>query len=210
MTGGTSFDALAARYDAWFDAHPAAYASERELLRRLLPPGGGGLDIGVGTGRFAAPLGLAVGVDVAPGMLRLAAGRGVRVVRGRAECLPFADGAFARALCVTTLCFVEDPAAMLAEARRVLAPGGVLALGMLDAGSPAGRAYIDAQSSGAFFRHARRETADEVDALLRRAGFAAPEWWQTLTVPPDEARAPEAALPGHGRGVFAGVRCARR
>jgi len=203
------FDALAARYDAWFDAHPAAYASERDLLRRLLPTEGVGLDVGVGTGRFAAALGLEVGVDLSPGMLRLAAGRGVPVALSRAERLPFADGAFARVLSVTTLCFVADPAAMLAEAHRVLMPGGVLVLGMLDCGSPAGRAYFDAQAAGAFFRHARRETAAKVDALLRGAGFTAPEWWQTLTAQPDEAREAEAAVPGHGKGVFAACRAVR-
>lgn len=203
------FDPLAARYDAWFDAHPAAYASELNLLRRLVPNEGVGLDVGVGPGRFAAALGLDFGVDLSPGMLALAAGRGVRAVRGRAESLPFADGAFARVLSVTTLCFVQKPAAMLAEAHRVLGAGGTLVLGMLDCGSPAGRSYFEAQAGGAFFRHAVRHTAAEVDDWVRRAGFAAPEWWQTLAAMPEAMRAEEAAMPGHGKGVFAACRAVR-
>jgi SAM-dependent methyltransferase len=206
---GRPIDALAARYDAWFEAHPAAYASELNLLRRLLPAEGVGLDVGVGPGRFAAALGLDFGVDLAPGMLALAAGRGVRVARGRAESLPFRGGAFARVLSVTTLCFVENPAAMLAEIHRVLKPGGTLVLGMLDCGGPAGMRYFEAQSGGAFFRHARRETADEVDGLLRRAGFTGPEWWQTVSTMPEAMRAEEAAAPGHGTGIFAACRAVR-
>jgi len=209
MTGASPFDALAARYDAWFDAHPAAYASERALLRRLLPEGGRCLDLGTGTGRFAAPLGAAVGVDCSAPMLRRAAARGVPVVQARAERLPFPDAAFDTVLSVTTLCFIADPAAMLTEARRVLKARGTLVLAMLDAASPAGRAYLDAHAHGPFFRHARRETADEVDALIRRGGFTTAEWWQTLSTDPDRMDRAEEAVPGHGRGAFAAVRAVR-
>ena len=48
------------RYEAWFEQHAAAYASELLALRPFVPleGRGRGLEIGVGTGRFAAPLGV--------------------------------------------------------------------------------------------------------------------------------------------------------
>ncbi len=52
----------------------------------------------------------------------------VTVVDGRAEQLPFADASFDAAVSAFALCTVTDPAAALAELRRVLIPGGMLLL----------------------------------------------------------------------------------
>ncbi|MEA1890248.1 MAG: SAM-dependent methyltransferase, partial [Pseudomonadota bacterium] len=56
------FEAHHRRYDDWFVRHAAAYRSELLAVRALLPWHGLGLAIGVGTGRFAAPLGVQVGI----------------------------------------------------------------------------------------------------------------------------------------------------
>ena len=51
------------RYEAWFEKHEAAYISELLALRPFVPWQGRGIEIGVGSGRFAAPLGVQVGLD---------------------------------------------------------------------------------------------------------------------------------------------------
>ncbi|HEY2709339.1 MAG TPA: class I SAM-dependent methyltransferase [Caulobacteraceae bacterium] len=48
------------------------------------------------------------------------------ISEGRAEALPFDAGDFDTVVCTFTLCSVQNPAAALAEARRVLKPGGRL------------------------------------------------------------------------------------
>jgi ubiquinone/menaquinone biosynthesis C-methylase UbiE len=54
------------------------------------------------------------------------AGLNVEVRDGTAEALPFEDASFDTIVCTYTLCSVQSPAAALAEARRVLRPGGRL------------------------------------------------------------------------------------
>jgi SAM-dependent methyltransferase len=138
------------RYEAWFERHEAAYLSELLALRALVPWSGLGLEIGVGSGRFAAPLGIRVGVDPSPRMLALAPARGIAVVQGVAEVLPFAPASFDHALVATTICFVDSPAYMLAEAHRVLRPGGTLVIGFVDRQSPIGQDYLAHQAENVF------------------------------------------------------------
>jgi len=88
----TQFDECTADYDAWFDSHHDLYQAELAAVRSLLPTCGKGIEIGVGTGRFAASLGIAVGVEPSPQMAEMARLRGINVIEGVAEDLPFDDG----------------------------------------------------------------------------------------------------------------------
>jgi SAM-dependent methyltransferase len=203
MSASEVFDANAARYDEWFERHRFAYLSELLALRAFVPCGGRGLEIGVGGGRFAAPLGIATGVDPAPAMLAFAAARGVATVRGRAEALPFPAASFDHALAVTTICFVDSPSRMLAEARRVLRPDGRLVVGFIDRASPLGREYAARSAQSAFYRDARFHDAAQVGVLLEAAGFTVEAWGQTLVR--GDPPAIEPLRPGHGEGGFAVV-----
>lgn len=95
------------------------------------------LDIGTGTGRLLELLAprvcQALGVDASKGMLALARARLGRA--GLSHCavrladmyrLPLPDAAFDVAVLQMVLHYAEDPAAVLAEAARVLRPGGAL------------------------------------------------------------------------------------
>jgi len=93
------------------------------------------LELGIGMGlnlSFYDPAKVesVTGVDPAP-ELRAAAEAAPRdprlrvsVENGTAEALPFDDGSFDCVVCTFTLCSVHTPRAALAEARRVLKPGG--------------------------------------------------------------------------------------
>jgi SAM-dependent methyltransferase len=190
------------RYEAWFEKHEAAYLSELLALRPFVPWEGRGIEIGVGSGRFAAPLGVQVGVDPSPAMLVYAAARGIEVVEGVAEHLPFADGSFDHALVVTTLCFVDSPAQMLAEARRVLKPGGRLVIGFIDRESTLGQNYVVHQAESVFYREATFYSADEVARMLVEAGFVIRDWGQALAHPLPEMREIEPLRPGCGQCAF--------
>lgn len=103
--------------------------------RLLAHAQGATLEIGFGTGvtlpfyDFGAVTSLTV-VEPSTGMNRLAArriaaaGAPVEVVSGGGERLPFETARFDTVVTSLTLCSVDDPAAVLAEIRRVLKPGG--------------------------------------------------------------------------------------
>lgn len=137
-----SFSRAAASYDGVAELQRAVGG---ELLARLpanLAPRRW-LDLGCGTGhfsralagRFPAACGLAV--DIAEGMLRHARplGGARQFVAGDAECLPLRDGCCELVFSSLALQWCADFATVLAEARRVLAPGGVLAFSSLCVGT---------------------------------------------------------------------------
>jgi SAM-dependent methyltransferase len=196
------FETHQERYDQWFEDHRDAYVSELLALRPFVPCQGRGLEIGVGTARFAAPLGVHVGVDPSMPMLGWAARRGIETVAGSAEALPFANHSFDYGLVVTTICFVDSPKAMMAEARRVLIPKGMLVIGFIDRDSPLGQHYLRHRSKSVFYRDAVFYSAADVDALLRQAGFIVRAWGQTLSRPLPDINEIEALRPGTGRGAF--------
>jgi len=196
------FDLHHDRYEAWFEEHDLAYGSELLALRLFVPLQGRGLEVGVGSGRFAAPLGIQVGIDPSAPMLDHARRRGIDVVRGFAENLPFTDDSFDHVLVVTTLCFVRSAQGMLEEARRGLRPGGRLIIGFVDRDSPLGQQYLARRAQSLFYGPATFYSATEVDVLLRKVGFTVEGWAQTLFHPLEETTQLEAAHTGHGQGGF--------
>jgi ubiquinone/menaquinone biosynthesis C-methylase UbiE len=136
------------------------------------------LDVGCGTGRLLAALAgryacKAWGVDPSPEMLEVARARLPRTVALRAaaaEQLPFRDGWFERVTLSLVLHHTDAPAA-LGEARRVLAPGGGLAILTFDA-AQFDRYYLNAYfPSLAAADRARFPTRERLEGELRAAGF---------------------------------------
>jgi len=200
------FERHTRRYERWFAQHEAAYLSELRVLRELLPDPALALEIGVGTGRFAQPLGVAIGIDPSLKMLEHAQRRGIGVVCAVAEALPFRHSAFDHALIVTTICFVDDARAMLLEACRVLKPEGALVIGFIDRTSRLGRHYEAHRQESVFYRDAVFFSADEVARLLSETGFGERTWRQTLTKPLAQTIEVEPSHPGFGDAAFVAVR----
>ena len=156
---------------------------ELEVIADLvrLDRGGVYLDLGCSAGMYTRNLaaklsdqGSVIGIDISPSMLKEAARRAKKIdtgpsfVRADAENLPFKEASFAGVVCGGSLNEFGEPARVLRETRRVLSPGGRLAImGILKAGSTWGRRLQHFLSVGGvrFFEPA------EVTSFLDHAGF---------------------------------------
>ncbi len=147
--------------------------------RRWLVSGTRGetLEIGAGTGRDLPlyPAGrLVVAIDPHPQNLAAARRRapGANLVMARAEALPFRDGAFETAVSSLVFCSVDDPAAGLAEIRRVLRLGGRLRMmeHVRSHGRLAGRLQDLGQPAWTWLTGGCRPNRD-TERLVRDSGF---------------------------------------
>lgn len=203
------FEVYHHRYDAWFEHHTAAYQSELLAIRALSPWRGLGLSIGVGTGRFASPMGVQIGIDPAREVLNYATNRGISTVCAVAEALPFRDKSFDYTLSVTTICFVDDATTMLSEAYRILKPGGQIVIGFIDRTSKLGQHYQAHQAENIFYQEATFYSANEVAQLLSDTGFIDSVWVQTLSKTLEETIDIEPIRAGYGQGAFVTVKAYR-
>ena len=202
MTKTATFNEQANEYDAWFEKNKDLYQAELEALRAFIPAGHG-VEIGVGTGRFAAPLGISVGVEPASQMAKLARQRGIVVQEAVAEALPFADNSFDFAVMVTVICFLDDVAKAFMEAWRILKPRGTLVVGFIDRDSELGRIYDQKKRQSSFYRDATFYSASEVETLLTKTDFSGFSYRQTLLLgEATDLRVRE----GHGNGGFVVIR----
>jgi len=197
------FETRAREYDAWYDQFPNIFRSEVMAIRAVLPPGGEWVEIGAGTGRFGAELGIRLGVEPSEAMGVLARGRGMEILRGRAEALPLVRESMDAVFFITTLCFVQDLNLALCEAQRILRPGGDCIIGLLPLDSPLGQITHSHASEDTFFKHAQLRTKNEIFRILRSMGFTIRQTVQTLLGSPESFNhAVQSPINGHDHGSF--------
>jgi ubiquinone/menaquinone biosynthesis C-methylase UbiE len=155
-------------YDTTRAASPSVLGPLREALAGA--PGRRLVDIGGGTGNYSRALRdegwEPLVIDREPAMLAQAAAKGLETLTGDAQELPLPDASVDAAMLVSMLHHVEDPAVALAEARRILRPGGRLALQIFTLEDLAGLWYADYFPSTRSWMQAAHPTLAQVLAHL--------------------------------------------
>ncbi len=163
------FQKVAANYD---DIHVHDASVSTDIGRYLVSQvglGGRILEIGIGTGRIAAPVVAngctVVGFDVSPGMLHGAAQRGLdRLLVADMMAMPFARGSFDATLAVHVLHHASDWREVLRESVRVIREGGLFI---------EGRDWNDPTSPAMRMRNRMREVIMALSPGIRPPGAGA-------------------------------------
>jgi ubiquinone/menaquinone biosynthesis C-methylase UbiE len=205
-----AFDNNANAYDTWFDIHEASYKLEIEAVRQFLPRTGKGVEIGVGTGRFAKPLGIHLGVEPSSAMRAIAIKKGINVLDGTAEALPLENESCDYALFVTTICFLDSLEKAFSEAYRILYPGGFIVIGFIEKGSGLGKKYKKKKNESKFYRNATFYTVEEIVKLLKYTGFTNFKFVQTLFSNTGKSPHRQAVKEGYGEGSFIVLRAQKK
>ena len=197
------FDNNAQDFDSWFENHPVVFQNELEALRKVIPQQSMGIEIGIGTGRFAEALKITIGAEPAHAMAQMAIARGLIVINAKAESLPLHSQSFDYVLMVTTVCFLDDIPKACAEAHRIIKKNGYIIIGLIDSDSELGKQYAAKKKSNPWYKNAHFHSVKEITELMQASGFTAFEYWQTLFGNKEELTEPQ---PGFGNGSFVVIR----
>ena len=203
------FDKYLNEYEEWFIEHRFVYESELEAVRHFIPKNKKGIEIGIGTGRFALPFGITEGVEPSASMRKFAVQKGLTVYEGTAEEIPLPNESYDFVLMVTTICFVDDIGKAFKEVKRILKLGGSFIIGLVDKKSNLGKVYEKMKEQNKFYRIATFYSVDEVKDYLCSNGFNDIEIIQTVFGELSNIKSIQHFKKGYGEGGFV-VICATR
>ncbi|MEB2355977.1 MAG: class I SAM-dependent methyltransferase, partial [Ignavibacteriales bacterium] len=123
------FENYVGEYEEWFNKFKFIYESELKAVNHFIPKDRKGIEIGIGTGRFAIPLGIREGVEPSESMREFSLKKGLKVYNGIAENLPLDNDSYDFILMVTTICFIDDVRKAFFEVKRVVKSGGYFIIG---------------------------------------------------------------------------------
>ncbi len=196
------FELFADAYDDWFIKNKNIYELEIEAVKQLMPTDAYGLEVGIGSGKFAVPLGIKTGVEPSKAMAKKASELGIKVHNGVAEDLPFEDNIFDFVLFVTTICFVDDIEKSFLEAYRVLKNGGSIIVGFVDKESEMGKKYLAKKNISKFYNIATFYSTEEVLDYFGNTGFKDFKIKQTVF----QNQEKQIIEDGFGKGSFVVIR----
>jgi ubiquinone/menaquinone biosynthesis C-methylase UbiE len=202
MAKTQAFDQFYDEYEHWFSINEYVFQSELKALKKALTVKENAIEVGMGSGIFAAPLGIKEGVEPSESMRNLAKEKGLEPINGIAEDLPYVDNSKNAVLMVTTICFVDDIYKSFREVHRVLKDDGLFVIGFVDKESPIGKLYLKEKDRSLFYKKATFFGTEELFEILKDTGFEIIDTFQTIFGRLDEIVSEQKTLAGYGQGSF--------
>lgn len=206
------FENYVDQYEAWYDKYPEVYMSEIQAIKeqlQKLPENIRGIEVGLGTGRFSEPLGIKEGIEPSTAMAQKAKKRGIEVLKGTAERLPYADLTFDFVLFVT-ICHFSNIVKAISEAHRVLKANGAIIIGFLDKDLDIAKQYEEKRGHSTFYRDARFYPVGRIEKMLNENGFKELVFNQTLFGNLNEINEIQLPKKGFGEGSFVVVKALKK
>lgn len=196
------FEQYAQEYDNWFKINNYAFLSELNAIRKVLPHTENSVEIGVGSGIFAEPLGIKEGVEPSKAMRERAVKKGTKVIDAVAEKLPYDDASKNGAVMITTICFVDDVRKSFLEVNRILKEDGFFIIGFIDKNNPIGKEYLKHKDENLFYKDATFFGTEEIYSFLNETGFKIIDTCQTIFSNIEEINEVQPVIDGFGKGSF--------
>ena len=202
------FDEHVSQYEQWYEDHPEVYQSEILALQEQfleMPQNIRGIEVGLGTGRFSEPLGIKEGIEPSVEMAKKAFDRGIEIMKGKAEHLPYSALQFDFVLFVT-ICHFSNVKKALSEAFRVLKSDGAIIIGFLDKECSIAKSYMAKGDRSNFYRTATFYSVSELEQVLKKSGFKNLKYNQALFGELESIKEVQIPKTGHGLGSFVTVK----
>lgn len=188
------------------------FLSEIEAVREMMPEGEKlrGMEVGLGTGKYAQALKIKEGIEPAGNMRARAIARGIDTIDAVAENLPYGDLKFDFVLMMFSIAYFADLHLALKEAFRVIKNNGCLVVGFIDNASKSGKIYEAGKEGSMFYNHAKFYTVSKVVEELYAAGFRHFDFSQTLFGNIEAINTVQFPKKGHGEGSFVVVKALKK
>jgi len=200
------FDNHLEEYEKWFVDNHFVFQSELNAIRKAIPSEKRGIEIGIGSGIFAQPLGIKTGIEPSKAMREKAKTRKINAVDAVAENLPYPDSSIDFALMVTSVCFLDDIYKSFYEVNRIISTNGYFIIGFVDKNSPLGKIYWEQKNESIFYKNATFYSTNEILGILKNSGFEIKSIYQTVFGKLDEIKQVQEVKPDYGEGSFVVVK----
>lgn len=199
-------------FDSWLEKHPFVFESELSAIQEVLPETKvlSGIEVGLGTGRYCAAIGIKEGVETTKAMRKEAQKRGILTRNAVAGKLPYDDLKFDFVLMVSSVSLFERLDSAFHEANRVLKNDGALVIGFIDKESTIGQYLKFHKSHNPFYQCANLYSVDRIISELTQAGFQHFTLKQTLFGDLESITSYQPVWNGYGNGSFVVIKAHKK